>query len=118
MDLLHLRPRELDAAPASPSAQLDVTALDSALITWGAEAAVSVDGAAGPSALVAQPVSLVSREPPLLLATIAQDAPALGELLMRRAFTVTLGRHAAHCRLHATADAGECAVIVGRVLAV
>jgi flavin reductase (DIM6/NTAB) family NADH-FMN oxidoreductase RutF len=61
---------------------------------------------------------LVSRRPPLLLLALPQDAETLPGILTSRAFTVPLGERTAACHLHATADGGQNALLIGTVISV
>jgi hypothetical protein len=100
VNLLRTRPRPIEEPPA---VALDVDALAAAV-----DAAEPIDG--GP------PVMLVSRNPPLLLLALPQDAEALPEILARRTFSVALGGRTASCHLHSTADGGETALLIGDVV--
>ena len=105
MNLLRTRPRPAEQSLAvAPSAAVDID-----------ELAAAIDAAA--ERQDRPPVMLVSRRPPLLLMAIPHDAPSLSEILTSRAFSVQLGEQTASCHLHATADGGETALLVGDVVA-
>jgi hypothetical protein len=101
VNLLRTRPRPIEEPPA---VALDIDALTAAI-----DAAEHSDGT--------PPVMLVSRNPPLLLLALPQDAEALPGILARRTFTVALGEQTASCHLHSTADGGETALLIGDVVA-